>query len=135
MCMLFLTCSINSFRVVPSDPSQMRDDDLPSDLQSLSWLTSVDVPRLQQMTSGRMEYSMNSQNIVIQQQGSLHVHCLCRFTVSMVVCVLFATSCMFSFIGQLSNTMPGQMIHIPASMQQGILGLNTMTSHVSNVSG
>ncbi|KAM3938115.1 forkhead box protein N4 [Leptodactylus fuscus] len=91
------------YRLVPSDPSQIRDDDLPNDLQSLSWLTSVDVPRLQQMTSGRMEYNMNSQNIVIQQQGHL------------------------------PNTMSGQMIHIPASMQQGILGLNTMTSHVSNI--
>ncbi|XP_066458066.1 forkhead box protein N4 [Eleutherodactylus coqui] len=92
------------YRLVSSEPSQMRDDDLPSDLQSLSWLTSVDVPRLQQMTSARMEYSMNTQNIVVQQQG------------------------------QLSNAMSGQMIHIPASMQQGILGLNTITSHVSNIS-
>lgn len=31
------------------------DDDLPGDLQSLSWLTAVDVPRLQQMASGRMD--------------------------------------------------------------------------------
>ncbi|KAI4568909.1 hypothetical protein MJG53_014527 [Ovis ammon polii x Ovis aries] len=30
------------------------DDDLPGDLQSLSWLTAVDVPRLQQMASGRV---------------------------------------------------------------------------------
>ncbi|XP_036305156.1 forkhead box protein N4 [Pipistrellus kuhlii] len=29
------------------------DEDLPGDLQSLSWLTAVDVPRLQQMASGR----------------------------------------------------------------------------------
>lgn len=33
----------------------MGDDDLPGDLQSLSWLTAVDVPRLQQMASGRTE--------------------------------------------------------------------------------
>ncbi|KAK2102552.1 Forkhead box protein N4 [Saguinus oedipus] len=31
------------------------DDDLPGDLQSLSWLTAVDVPRLQQMASGRVD--------------------------------------------------------------------------------
>uniref|UniRef100_A0A4W5MLI4 Forkhead box N4 n=1 Tax=Hucho hucho TaxID=62062 RepID=A0A4W5MLI4_9TELE len=34
-------------------PSQLREEDLPGDLQSLSWLTSVDVPRLQQMADGR----------------------------------------------------------------------------------
>ncbi|XP_049624150.1 forkhead box protein N4, partial [Suncus etruscus] len=34
------------------------DDDLPGDLRSLSWLTAVDVPRLQQMTSGRMDPSV-----------------------------------------------------------------------------
>ncbi|XP_069882442.1 forkhead box protein N4-like [Dipodomys merriami] len=32
-----------------------RDEDLPGDLQSLSWLTAVDVPRLQQMANVRME--------------------------------------------------------------------------------
>ncbi|XP_004470252.1 forkhead box protein N4 [Dasypus novemcinctus] len=32
-----------------------HDDDLPGDLQSLSWLTAVDVPRLQQMASGRVD--------------------------------------------------------------------------------
>lgn len=33
----------------------MGDDGLPGDLQSLSWLTAVDVPRLQQMASGRID--------------------------------------------------------------------------------
>lgn len=33
----------------------MGDGDLPGDLQSLSWLTAVDVPRLQQMASERIE--------------------------------------------------------------------------------
>ncbi|XP_042525486.1 forkhead box protein N4, partial [Dipodomys spectabilis] len=32
-----------------------RDEDLPGDLQSLSWLTAVDVPRLQQMANVRRE--------------------------------------------------------------------------------
>ncbi|XP_021490356.1 forkhead box protein N4 isoform X2 [Meriones unguiculatus] len=31
------------------------DGELPGDLQSLSWLTAVDVPRLQQMASGRID--------------------------------------------------------------------------------
>jgi hypothetical protein len=31
------------------------DDDLPGDLQSLSWLTAVDVPRLQQLANGRID--------------------------------------------------------------------------------
>ncbi|XP_075424895.1 forkhead box protein N4 [Ascaphus truei] len=94
------------YRLMTSDPSQIREDDLPNDLQSLSWLTSVDVPRLQQMTSGRMDYSLNSQSSMLQQTGHI-------------------TSNMHS---------PGAMIHVPASMQQGIMGLNTMTSHGCNMS-
>ncbi|CAL8335241.1 unnamed protein product [Gadus morhua 'NCC'] len=39
--------------LLTTDPSQLREEDLPGDLQSLSWLTSVDVPRLQQMVDGR----------------------------------------------------------------------------------
>ncbi|XP_077317441.1 forkhead box protein N4 [Lithobates pipiens] len=91
------------YRLTASDASQMRNDDLPNDLQSLSWLTSVDVPRLQQMTGNRMEYSLSSQNSVIQQPG------------------------------QMASTVPGQMIHIPVSLQQSILGLNTMSSHGSSM--
>ncbi|XP_006894894.1 PREDICTED: forkhead box protein N4 [Elephantulus edwardii] len=36
-------------------PATSSDDDLPGDLQSLSWLTAVNVPRLQQMASGRVD--------------------------------------------------------------------------------
>lgn len=43
----------------PAPPCRLltttSDDDLPGDLQSLSWLTAVDVPRLQQMASGRVD--------------------------------------------------------------------------------
>lgn len=39
-------------RLLTTDPSQLQED-LPGELQSLSWLTSVDVPRLQQMADGR----------------------------------------------------------------------------------
>ncbi|KAM4809363.1 forkhead box protein N4 [Rhinophrynus dorsalis] len=94
------------YRLMASDPSQMGEEDLPNDLQSLSWLTSVDVPRLQQMTSARMDYSLASQNSMMQQPG--HV--------------------------QSNVPSPGAMAQIPASMQQGILGLNTITSHGSNMS-
>ncbi|XP_069475530.1 forkhead box protein N4 [Ambystoma mexicanum] len=97
--------SAQEYRLLTSDPSQLSEDDLPSDLQSLSWLTSVDVPRLQQMASGRMEFNINSQNAVLQQTGSLA-----------------------------NNMHPtGTMIHVHTSMQQGILGLNTITSHGGNM--
>ncbi|XP_053325112.1 forkhead box protein N4 [Spea bombifrons] len=94
------------YRLMTTDPSQMRDDDLPNDLQSLSWLTSVDVPRLQQMSSARMDYSVTSQNSALQQQGhmSSNIHS------------------------------PGAMMHVPEGMQQGILGLNSMTSHGATIS-
>ncbi|ETE71642.1 Forkhead box protein N4, partial [Ophiophagus hannah] len=55
-----------------SDPSHLSEDDFPGDLQSLSWLTSVDVPRLQQMTSERMDFGLASQNVVLQQTGAIH---------------------------------------------------------------
>lgn len=58
-------------RLLASDPSQLSEDDLPSDLQSLSWLTSVDVPRLQQMASGRMDFGLGAQNAMLQQTGKL----------------------------------------------------------------
>ncbi|CAH2295144.1 forkhead box N4 [Pelobates cultripes] len=102
-----MTFHVSPHRLMTTDPNQIRGDDLPNDLQSLSWLTSVDVPRLQQMTSGRMNYSLTSENSVMDQQGhhiSSNVHS------------------------------PGAMIHVPASMQQGIMGLNTMTSHGSTIS-
>lgn len=43
----------------------MGDDGLPGDLQSLSWLTAVDVPQLQQMASGRVD---------LGSPGVLHPH-------------------------------------------------------------
>ncbi|KAJ7400694.1 forkhead box protein N4-like protein [Pitangus sulphuratus] len=55
--------------LLASDPSQLSEDELPGDLQSLSWLTSVDVPRLQQMASGRMDFSLGAQNAMLQQPG------------------------------------------------------------------
>ncbi|KAK7934091.1 hypothetical protein WMY93_004987 [Mugilogobius chulae] len=56
--------SPQDYRLLTTDPSQLREEDLPGDLQSLSWLTSVDVPRLQQMADGR-DHSNGS---LLQQQ-------------------------------------------------------------------
>nr|XP_009935574.1 PREDICTED: forkhead box protein N4 [Opisthocomus hoazin] len=96
-------------RLLASDPSQLSEDDLPSDLQSLSWLTSVDVPRLQQMASGRMDFSLGAQNAMLQQTGPVasSVH---------------------------SAGAPGAMIHVQASLPQGILGLNSISTHGANMS-
>ncbi|GAB0197083.1 forkhead box protein N4 [Grus japonensis] len=93
--------------LLASDPSQLSEDDLPSDLQSLSWLTSVDVPRLQQMASGRMDFSLGAQNAMLQQTGPVasNMH---------------------------STGAPGAMIHVQASLPQGILGLNSISTHGAN---
>ncbi|NXT74301.1 FOXN4 protein, partial [Zapornia atra] len=97
------------YRLLASDPSQLSEDDLPSDLQSLSWLTSVDVPRLQQMASGRMDFSLGAQNVMLQQTGPItgNIH---------------------------STAAPGAMIHVQASLPQGILGLNSVSTHGASMS-
>ncbi|KAK2537886.1 Foxn4 [Columba livia] len=97
------------YRLLASDPPQLSDDDLPSDLQSLSWLTSVDVPRLQQMASGRMDFSLGAQNAMLHQPGPVasNMH---------------------------STGAPGAMIHVQASLPQGILGLNSISTHGANMS-
>ncbi|XP_017669789.1 PREDICTED: forkhead box protein N4 isoform X3 [Lepidothrix coronata] len=99
-------CSSNH-RLLASDPSQLSEDELPGDLQSLSWLTSVDVPRLQQMASGRMDFSLGAQNAMLQQPGP-------------VTNTLHSTGA------------PGAMIHVQASLPQGILGLNSISTHGPN---
>ncbi|NXK32721.1 FOXN4 protein, partial [Piprites chloris] len=97
------------YRLLASDPSQLSEDELPGDLQSLSWLTSVDVPRLQQMASGRMDFSLGAQNAMLQQPGP-------------VTNTLHSTGA------------PGAMIHVQASLPQGILGLNSISTHGANMS-
>ncbi|XP_062999998.1 forkhead box protein N4 [Elgaria multicarinata webbii] len=101
--------SPQEYRLLASDPSQLSEDDFPGDLQSLSWLTSVDVPRLQQMASERMDFGINPQNAVLQQSGSVpgSMH---------------------------ASGAPGPMIHIQASLPQSILGLNTVSPHGTNMS-
>ncbi|KAJ7416153.1 Forkhead box protein N4 [Willisornis vidua] len=97
------------YRLLASDPSQLGEEELPGDLQSLSWLTSVDVPRLQQMASGRMDFSLGAQNALLQQTGP-------------VTNALHSTGA------------PGAMIHVQASLPQGILGLNSIATHGANMS-
>ncbi|XP_027545132.1 forkhead box protein N4 isoform X2 [Neopelma chrysocephalum] len=97
------------YRLLASDPSQLSEDELPGDLQSLSWLTSVDVPRLQQMASGRMDFCLGAQNAMLQQPGP-------------VTNTLHSTGA------------PGAMIHVQASLPQGILGLNSISTHGPNMS-
>uniref|UniRef100_A0A4W5MYM5 Forkhead box N4 n=1 Tax=Hucho hucho TaxID=62062 RepID=A0A4W5MYM5_9TELE len=45
-----------SIRLLTTELSQ-QSEELPGDLQSLSWLTTVDVPRLQQMVTGRLAFN------------------------------------------------------------------------------
>ncbi|XP_027718096.1 forkhead box protein N4 [Vombatus ursinus] len=96
--------SSQEYRLLASDSSQATDDDLPSDLQSLSWLTAVDVPRLQQMASSRMDFS--GPNAVLQQTGP------------MPASVLAAGA-------------PGTIGHVPP---QGMLGLSSIGSHGASMS-
>uniref|UniRef100_A0A9L0T4Y8 Forkhead box N4 n=1 Tax=Equus caballus TaxID=9796 RepID=A0A9L0T4Y8_HORSE len=86
------------------------DDDLPGDLQSLSWLTAVDVPRLQQMASGRVDLGGPSAPHPHPHPGALagaadlHV-----------------------------GATPGPLLHGPAGMgPQGVLGLGPLASHGAN---
>ncbi|NWS92080.1 FOXN4 protein, partial [Toxostoma redivivum] len=100
------------YRLLASDPSQLSEDELPGDLQSLSWLTSVDVPRLQQMASGRMDFSLGAQNAMLQQTAD----------------VIWA-SC------EKLWGWKGWILHSRASLlPQGILGLNPISTHGANMS-
>nr|XP_006004615.2 PREDICTED: forkhead box protein N4 isoform X2 [Latimeria chalumnae] len=102
--------STQEYRFLASDPSQLSEEDLPSDLQSLSWLTSVDVPRLQQMATGRMDFSLHTQNALLEQQT-----------------------------GHMTNTISqagaqGTMLHVQSNMQHALMGINTMASHAGSIS-
>ncbi|KAL0979710.1 hypothetical protein UPYG_G00188540 [Umbra pygmaea] len=108
--------SPQDYRLLTTDPSQLREEDLPGDLQSLSWLTSVDVPRLQQMADGRSGGG-GEFNGTAQGQG----------------CSLLEQQ-----TAQLNNiTMAaGQaaMIHLQSSIQHSPLGINVITTHSGNMS-
>ncbi|XP_039083353.1 forkhead box protein N4 [Hyaena hyaena] len=85
--------------------STTGDDDLPGDLQSLSWLTAVDVPRLQQMASGRVDLGGHSAPHphpgALARAADLHV-----------------------------GATPGPLLHGPAGMAPpGMLGLGPIANH------
>ncbi|XP_048467702.1 forkhead box protein N4 [Rhincodon typus] len=107
-----LLCRLPS--LLTPDPCQLSEDDLPSDLQSLSWLTSVDVPRLQQMATGRMDFNLSAQNPTLTTQTGLVLHDMSN--------------------NMTPTSVQGAMIQVQATMQHGIMGLNTMTTHGQNYS-
>uniref|UniRef100_A0A3Q2PFX1 Forkhead box N4 n=1 Tax=Fundulus heteroclitus TaxID=8078 RepID=A0A3Q2PFX1_FUNHE len=96
--------SPQDYRLLTTDPSQLRVEDLPGDLQSLSWLTSVDVPRLQQMADGRGHSNGPSQGSLLEQQTA-----------------------------QLNNmTIPvsqSSMLHLQSNMQHSPLGISIINTH------
>ncbi|NXY63594.1 FOXN4 protein, partial [Callaeas wilsoni] len=104
-------------RLLASDPSQLSEDELPGDLQSLSWLTSVDVPRLQQMASGRMDFSLGAQNAMLQQTGTVGLGNGNNCSSSSTACPHHSGS-----------------LFLSASLPQGILGLNSISTHGANMS-
>ncbi|KAF3850865.1 hypothetical protein F7725_012637 [Dissostichus mawsoni] len=92
--------SPQDYRLLTTDPSQLREEDLPGDLQSLSWLTSVDVPRLQQMADSRGLSNGPPQGSLLEQQTA-----------------------------QLSNMTAmtagqGSMLHLQSNMQHSPLGIS-----------
>ncbi|XP_055018024.1 forkhead box protein N4 isoform X1 [Boleophthalmus pectinirostris] len=96
--------SPQDYRLLTTDPSQLREEDLPGDLQSLSWLTSVDVPRLQQMVDGR-EHSNGS--LLQQQTGQ---------------------------INSIPMTGQSSMLHLQSNMQHSPLGISIINSHSGSMS-
>uniref|UniRef100_A0A8C7DT77 Forkhead box N4 n=1 Tax=Oncorhynchus kisutch TaxID=8019 RepID=A0A8C7DT77_ONCKI len=59
-------------KLLTTDPSQLQED-LPGELQSLSWLTSVDVPRLQQMADGRGGAQLNNMTMAGGPGAMIHL--------------------------------------------------------------
>ncbi|CAL8249087.1 unnamed protein product [Merluccius merluccius] len=103
--------SPQDYRLLTTDPSQLREESLPGDLQCLSWLTSVDVPRLQQMADGRGHGNgAPPQARLLEQQTA-----------------------------QLNNmSMPGAqggaMLHLQSNMQHSPLGVNIINTHSGSMS-
>ncbi|XP_077165178.1 forkhead box protein N4 isoform X3 [Paroedura picta] len=98
------------FRLLASGPPQLSEEDVPSDLQSLSWLTSVDVPRLQQRASERMDYGTAAQSALLLQEAAGSVPA-----------------------NMVPSGPPSALLHLQASLPQGMLGLNTVSSHGANM--
>ncbi|XP_062874175.1 forkhead box protein N4 [Trichomycterus rosablanca] len=90
--------SVQDYRLLASDISDLTKFD-PNDLQSLTWLTSVDVPRLQQLRSGRADFSISAQE---QLQAASQL----------------------SNMGVTGGA--ASMIHLQSNMQHSPLGINSM---------
>ncbi|TNM89570.1 forkhead box protein N4 [Takifugu flavidus] len=102
--------SPQDYRLLTTDPSQLREEDLPGDLQSLSWLTSVDVPRLQQMADSRGGHGNGpSQGSLLEQQTA-------------------QLSSMSMSAGQ------GSMLHLQGNMQHSPLGISIINTHSGSMS-
>ncbi|KAM6965727.1 forkhead box protein N4 [Aplochiton taeniatus] len=101
--------SPQDYRLLTTDPSQLREEDLPGDLQSLSWLTSVDVPRLQQMVDGRGgNPNGSSQGSLLEQQTAQ--------------------------LNSMNMTgVQGSMVHLQSNMQHSPLGCG-INSHSGSMS-
>ncbi|XP_023689146.1 forkhead box protein N4 [Paramormyrops kingsleyae] len=96
--------STQDYRLLTTDPSRLSEDDLPGDLQSLSWLTSVDVPRLQQMATGRLELSSGPQSVLLGQH----------------------TAHLTASGGQTT-------IHLQSNIQNNLLGVSSLGTHNINM--
>ncbi|XP_062399979.1 forkhead box protein N4 [Sardina pilchardus] len=96
--------SSQDFRLLTTDPSQLNKEDLPGDLQSLSWLTSVDVPRLQQIGASRPDYSGSAQASLLDQQAA-------------------------QMNSMTLTGVPNSMIHLQSNMQHSPLGINSMAQY------
>ncbi|XP_030272910.1 forkhead box protein N4 [Sparus aurata] len=102
--------SPQDYRLLTTDPSQLREEDLPGDLQSLSWLTSVDVPRLQQMADSRGHSNGPSQGSSLLEQQTAQLN---NMTMS---------------AGQ------GSMLHLQSNMQHSPLGISIVNTHSGSMS-
>lgn len=81
ICVSVLNAILCFCRLLTTDPSQLKDE-LPGDLQSLSWLTSVDVPRLQQIGGGRPDFASSAQNSLLERQTGQEIYTLCIVSVN-----------------------------------------------------
>ncbi|KAK1328438.1 hypothetical protein QTO34_012011 [Cnephaeus nilssonii] len=129
------------------------DEDLPGDLQSLSWLTAVDVPRLQQMASGRVglggpsaphptqfedawprdtesaeqkpSQKQSSQRSWLEKRASRSIS-----FIEQVVRVAHFTGSLAGVADLHVGATPGPLLHGPAGMAPpGVLGLGPLASH------
>ncbi|XP_060048609.1 forkhead box protein N4 [Erinaceus europaeus] len=86
-----------------------HEEELPGDLQSLSWLTAVDVPRLQRMASGHLD---------LGGPGGTHTH----------------PGAVAGAAGPHVGASPGPLLHGPAGLAPpGVLGLGSLGHRASQV--